>query len=137
MNAPRPVAAHKDEHVIERGRQALLELREVCSSLVYATFLTDDGFEIVSVPGGSRDDSRLASMASSIQALSDAVAHELQIGASEFVIIASASGHVIQRRVPGEPIVLAALFDDDETLGKALSISRLTTEKMSALTTQR
>ena len=126
-------APQKDEAVIERGRAALLELRDACRSLVYATFLTDDGFEVVSLPGGSRNDGRLASMASSIQALADAVAGELQIGSSEFVIIASDSGHVIQRRVPGETIVLAALFDDDETLAKALSISRVTTEKMSAL----
>lgn len=130
MSKERP-PAHKDPEVIERGRVALAGLRDVCSSLVYATFLTDDGFEIVSAPGG-RDDSRLASMASSIQALADAVARELQIGSSEFVIIASDSGHVIQRRVPGEPIVLAALFDDDETLGMALSLSRVTAEKMSA-----
>jgi len=125
-------APHKDPAVIERGRAALRELKDVCRSLVYATLLTDDGFEIVSLPADGRDDSRLASMASSIQALADAVARELRIGDSEFVIIASDSGHIIQRRVPGEPIVLAALFDDDETLGKALSISRLTTEKMSA-----
>lgn len=124
---------HKDSKVIARGQAALAELREGCRSLVYATFLTDDGFEIVSTPGGRRDDGRLASMASSIQALADAVARELQIGDSEFVIIASESGHVIQQRVPGEPIVLAALFDHDETLGMALSISRVTTEKMSTL----
>lgn len=125
-------APHQDPELIGRGRTALLEMREVCRSLVYATLLTDDGFEVVSLPAG-RDDGRLASMASSIQALSDAVARELRIGASDYVIIASGSGHVIQRRVPDRPIVLAALFDDEETLGKALSISRLAAEKLAGL----
>lgn len=122
--------AHKDPRVIARGGEVLAEMKELCSSLVTATLLTDDGFEVVRFPA-RESDGRFASMASSIQALSDAVARELALGDSEYVIIASDSGHVIQRRVPDRPLVLAAVFDADETLGKALSVSRLSAEKLS------
>jgi predicted regulator of Ras-like GTPase activity (Roadblock/LC7/MglB family) len=123
--------AHKDAAIIARGGQVLEQLDDLCTSLVYAALVTDDGFEIVHL-GGSRVDGRFASMASSIQALSEAVARELTIGASEYVIVAAEGGYVIQLRVPGHPIVLGALFGNAETLGKALSISRISAEKMSA-----
>jgi predicted regulator of Ras-like GTPase activity (Roadblock/LC7/MglB family) len=127
---PRTVPPHKDPDVIERGTAALAELREACRSLVFASLITEDGFEIVRTPTADGEDGRLASMTSSVQALADAVSRELHLGESEFVIIASEAGHVIQRRVPGQPIVFAGVFDTDETLGKALSISRLTTERL-------
>lgn len=126
-------ALHKDADVVALAADALAGLRELCRSLVYATVLTDDGFEVAHAAagaGGAVDDGRMASMASSIQALGDAVARELGIGESDYVVLASERGHVIQRRVAGRPLVLAALFDDDETLGKALSISRVATERL-------
>jgi predicted regulator of Ras-like GTPase activity (Roadblock/LC7/MglB family) len=123
--------AHKDPVVITHGTAALREMSELSASLRHATLLTDDGFEVVSIPR-NKTDGRLASMASSIQALSEAVAGELDIGASQYVIIASETGHVIQLRIPGQQLVLAGLFDDDETLGKALSTSRLVAEKLAA-----
>lgn len=123
---------HKDPAVVAHGTAVLAEMRDLCTSLVYAVLLTEDGFEIVHHAGPTAGDGRFASMASSIQALSEAVARELSIGDSQYVIIAAADGHVIQRRVPGQTIVLGALFDNDETLGKALSISRLSAEKMAA-----
>jgi predicted regulator of Ras-like GTPase activity (Roadblock/LC7/MglB family) len=129
---PGVLPPHRDPAVIEPGRAALAEMKELCTSLVRVSLLTDDGFEVARMPEQSVDDDRLASMASSIQALSDAVAHELRIGASRSVIIASDHGHVIQRRVDGHELVLAALFDDDQTLGTALSISRLTAERLAA-----
>lgn len=127
---------HRDPAVIAHGDAVLREMRELATSLVYAVILTDDGFEVVHVPaaraGDASSDGRLASMASSIQALSEAVARELGIGESRSVIIDSDNGHVVQLRVPGQPLVLAALFDDDETLGKALSLSRRSAEKFAA-----
>ena len=126
------VAPHLDPVVVELGRRALLDMGEVSKSLVYGSFLTDDGFEIVHEPDGVADANRFAGMASSIQALSEAVAREVRIGASEYVIIAAERGHVIQLRVAGQPIVLGALFDDDETLGKALSVARRCAQQMAA-----
>ena len=69
-------------------------------------------------------------MASSIQALTDAVAYELRIGAAKSVIIASDSGHVIQLRVPGHDLVLVALFDENETVRMALSKLRVAAERL-------
>jgi len=127
------VPAHKDQAIIDNAAMVLTEMRALCKSLVYAALLTDDGFEVVSLPNSRTDGSRMASMASSMQALSDAVARELKMGTSEYIIIATQSGYVLQLRVPTQSLVLSALFGDDETLGKALSISRLSAQKMSVL----
>jgi len=126
-------ALHKDARVVELGRAHLVGMKELCSSLVYAALLTDDGFEVVRLTKSEIDGGRYASMASSMQALSEAVARELRIGSGEYTIIASKSGHVVQLRVPGHPLVLSALFDNDETLGKALASSRQTAEKIAAV----
>jgi predicted regulator of Ras-like GTPase activity (Roadblock/LC7/MglB family) len=123
--------AHKDATIIARGGEVLAQMDDLCNSLVYAALVTDDGFEIAHL-GGTRADGRFASMASSIQALSEAVARELTIGAGQYVILAAERGYVIQLRVPGHEIVLGALFGNEETLGKALAISRISAEKMSA-----
>ena len=123
---------HRDAALIEEGRSILEEMNDLCPSLVYAALLTDDGFEIVHLAGSGTSDGRFATMASSIQALSEAVAKELSIGTGNYVIIAADDGYVIQLRVPGQPIVLGALFGNEETLGKALSISRVSAEKMAS-----
>jgi predicted regulator of Ras-like GTPase activity (Roadblock/LC7/MglB family) len=131
----RKPAQHRDEALIAQARRVLDEMNELSLSLRYAALLTDDGFEIVHLAGIRTSDGRFASMASSIQALSEAVARELSIGKSGYVIIAADDGYVIQQRVPGQTIVLGALFGNEETLGKALSISRLSAEKMATQAT--
>lgn len=130
------LAAHQDAAVIELGRTALTAVQQASTSFVSASLLTDDGFEIVSVaaPRGATaasDGSRFASMASSIQLLSEAVARELVMGDSEYMIIAAARGHMVQMRIAGQNIVLAALFDTDEMLGKALTLSRRCASQLS------
>jgi predicted regulator of Ras-like GTPase activity (Roadblock/LC7/MglB family) len=128
------IAAHKDPRVIAHGAEVLAQMRDLSKALVYAAILTDDGFEVVSVPSGAeRRIGRMASMASSMQALSDAVARELSMGLSEYIIIATEAGYVIQLRIPGQTLVMSTKFDDSENLGKALSLSRLTATKLSAL----
>jgi predicted regulator of Ras-like GTPase activity (Roadblock/LC7/MglB family) len=79
------------------------------------------------------DGERFAGMASSMQALGDAVTHELKIGDSEYIIIESGKGHVVQLRVPGQELVLSALFDNDATVGSALAIARSYAQKTSDL----
>ena len=127
------IAAHKDPALIAHGHAALTHLKDTCPSLVFASLVTDDGFEVASWPS-SYDGGQLASMSSSVQALADAVGNELAVGDSDYVIIASHGGHTIQRRVPHHPLVLAALFDHAETLGKALSVSRVTAERLGEYT---
>jgi predicted regulator of Ras-like GTPase activity (Roadblock/LC7/MglB family) len=129
------LALHKDPFVIDLATTALHDLTDLAPSVRYATVLTEDGFEIDGVP--AYEDDRLSSMASSIQALSEAVARELAIGRAQYVIIAAEAGHVIQLRVPGQQLVLAAVFDLDETLGKALATCRIAVERFAIALTSR
>jgi predicted regulator of Ras-like GTPase activity (Roadblock/LC7/MglB family) len=126
-------AAHRDPAIIAIGTRVLDEMNAASRSLVYAAVVTDDGFEVVSLAGSSPISGRMASMASSMQALSDAVARELTMGASEYIIIATEKGFVIQLRIPGQTLVLSTKFTDGETLGKALSVSRQCAASMSSL----
>ncbi|HEY1529631.1 MAG TPA: roadblock/LC7 domain-containing protein [Galbitalea sp.] len=118
--------------MVKAATSLLDEMKSVASSLNYAALLTDDGFDVARLPG-QIDGARFAGMASSMQALGDAVAHELKIGTSEYIIIASGKGYVVQLRVPGQELVLSALFDNDATIGSALAISRSYAQKMADL----
>jgi predicted regulator of Ras-like GTPase activity (Roadblock/LC7/MglB family) len=119
------VPAHRDPRVVDAAVLALAQLRERCPSASVAIMLTDDGFEIARDPGAGTDDQRFASMSSSLQALGEAIARELSLGATRYALVEAAGGHVLLQRVPDRQIVLAAVFDDYETVGKALTISRL------------
>ncbi|TBN58079.1 roadblock/LC7 domain-containing protein [Glaciihabitans arcticus] len=125
-------AIHRELRSIEIGEAALADMRELAPSLVFAMIVTDDGFELAHAPENTIDGGRFGSMTSSVQALSEAVTRELNIGSSGYMVIAAEKGHVLQLRVPGHPLILAALFDTHETLGKALSISRRCVEKLAA-----
>jgi predicted regulator of Ras-like GTPase activity (Roadblock/LC7/MglB family) len=126
-------AAHRDERVIGFGTEVLEHIKDTCRSLVYAAVLTDDGFEVVSLASARVAGSRMASMSSSMQALGDAVARELQLGTSEYIIIATPGGYVIQLRVPSQTLVMSAMFGNSETLGKALAVSRQAANRLAAL----
>jgi predicted regulator of Ras-like GTPase activity (Roadblock/LC7/MglB family) len=118
--------------VVKAATELLNDMKAAASSLEYAALLTDDGFDVARYPVKA-DGSRFAGMASSMQALSEAVAHELKIGDSEYLIIASGKGHVVQLRVPGHELVISALFDNDATVGHALAVTRTFAEKMAGL----
>jgi uncharacterized protein len=118
--------------VVKAATELLNDMKTAASSLEYAALLTDDGFDVARYPVKA-DGSRFAGMASSMQALSEAVAHELKIGDSEYLIIASGKGHVVQLRVPGQELVISALFDNDATVGHALAVTRTFAEKMAGL----
>lgn len=132
MNAPAAlsIAPHKDPFVIDLATTALHDLTDVIPSVRYATVLTEDGFEVDGVP--AYEDDRLSSMASSIQALSEAVARELEMGGARYVIIAAEAGYVIQLRVPGHQLVLAAVFGLDESLGRALTTCQFAAGRFAA-----
>ena len=123
---------HTKPAVVKAALALLTEMQGVSSSLTYAALLTDDGFDVARLPGET-DGARFAGMASSMQALGDAVTHELKIGNSEYIIIASGKGYVVQLRVPGKELVLSALWDNDATVGNALAISRSYAQKMADL----
>lgn len=126
-------APQSDPIIVQAASALLTEMKSVSVSLVYAAFLTDDGFDVAALPSRVTDGQRFASMASSMQALSDAVAHELRIGDGEYLIISSAKGYVIQLRVPSSLVVLSALFDNDATVGAALALTRSYAAKMAVI----
>ena len=125
---------HLKPEVVETATALLGDMKAAASSLMYAALLTDDGFDVARYPVEA-DGERFAGMASSMQALGDAVTHELKIGASEYIIIASGTGHVVQLRVPAQELVLSALFDNDATVGHALAITRSFAQKTAELLT--
>jgi uncharacterized protein len=123
---------HTKPAVVKAASALLDDMKDAASSLTYAALLTDDGFDVARLPGQT-DGARFAGMASSMQALGDAVTHELKIGSSEYIIIASGKGYVVQLRVPGHELVLSALWDNDATIGNALAITRAFGQKMADL----
>lgn len=123
-------APQNDPIITEAASEILREMKTVSVSLVYAAFLTDDGFDVARLPSRTTDGPRFASMASSMQALGEAVCHELHIGDNEYLIISAGKGYVVQLRVSGQPIVLSALFDNDATVGAALGLARSYAAKM-------
>jgi predicted regulator of Ras-like GTPase activity (Roadblock/LC7/MglB family) len=143
------VSLHHDPGVIARASAALRHLRERSGSLRYAAVLTDDGFTVQSTStvqsvhsatdtgtdAGNHD--RLASVVSSLQALGEAAARELlDDDASPAVLVLSDSGCIVQVRVAGAALVLAALFDGDESVGQALASARETALELSPLTSR-
>jgi predicted regulator of Ras-like GTPase activity (Roadblock/LC7/MglB family) len=123
---------HLKADVVEAASALLAEMSGASPSLKYAALLTDDGFDVARYPALT-DGERFAGMASSMQALGEAVAHELKIGESEYLLIASATGHVVQLRVPGQEIVLSALYDNDATVGHSLAVTRTIAQKAAEL----
>lgn len=132
MNDAAPLPPHRDPAVAATASEALATLRELCPSLNVALLLTDDGFEIARTPKNGSGDQRLSSMASSLQALSEAIARELALGAAQYALVEASIGRVLLRRIDGQPIVLAAVFDDDETVGRAISVSRRVVDDLAA-----
>ena len=128
---------HHDPEVLAAASAALLRLRERSASLRYAAVLTDDGFEVQSVRSGAGTGStgRLASVVSSLQALGEAAARELLAADdSPAVLVLSEAGHIVQVRVPGASLVLAALFDSDENAHGALTAARETADALALVT---
>jgi len=129
------LATHLDPTTVARAELALGGLRELAPSLSFATIVTEDGFSVASIDGNALNNDRFASMASSTQALADAVARELSLGESEFIVVAADRGHVVHVRVTGYPLVLAALFADKEAIGTSLNAARRTARRLAVLLT--
>jgi predicted regulator of Ras-like GTPase activity (Roadblock/LC7/MglB family) len=110
---------HKNRAVKKACADALSELKELSASVRIAVIVSDDGFEVSSLGGQSAGD-RIASLASSMQALGDTVARETRLSSCERIIIEADNGHILQRRVEGHPLVLCALFGKQEALGRAI-----------------
>lgn len=116
-----------NDALVAKGQEVLDEMRYASSALVQAVLLSDDGFEMSRTPRLGESDGRFASMASSVQALSEAVIHELRIGTGDAMIIQASQGVVIQSRIGSHPAVISALFRTGESLGQCLVVTRRAT----------
>lgn len=125
-----PVPENHNPRFIEECARALESLRSQCRSFRSAAFATDDGFEITRLPATAESDQRLASMASSLQALTEAVANDRELGSPQYSLVEADIGRVLLRRVPGHKIMLLAVFGDEELAGQAVSISRSVLEDL-------
>jgi predicted regulator of Ras-like GTPase activity (Roadblock/LC7/MglB family) len=118
----------RDPEVIALSQQVLVEMQKLSSALLFATVVTEDGFEVASISSSialTKDD-RVASMVSSISALSDAISATLELNTNEYVVLNSVNGIFVVRAVNNTPLVIAGVFSKTESLGKALVAIDLT-----------
>lgn len=125
-----PLPENHNPRFIEECARALEALRSQCRSFRSAAFATDDGFEITRLPATAESDQRLASMASSLQALTEAVTNDRDLGSPQYSLVEADIGRVLLRRVPGHKIMLLAVFGDEELAGQAVSITRSVLEDL-------
>ena len=111
---------HQQEPVREVCAAALVQLGKTCPSLKFAVMVSDDGFEVASAGSHAQQGGRLASMTSSMQALGDAVAREMKLAACDHILLESINGHILQRRIPNHELVMCAVFDHHELVGRAV-----------------
>lgn len=107
------------DEMVQETRAVLEELRTISSSLKLAVVLSDDGFEVSRVGEDEAEDGRFASMASSIQALSEAVTEDRNLGKQDVVAIQAGGGKILQLRI-AETYVLSAQFSNEDLLGRNL-----------------
>lgn len=107
------------DEMVQETRAVLEELRTISSSLKLAVVLSDDGFEVSRVGEDEAEDGRFASMASSIQALSEAVTDDRNLGKQDVVAIQAGGGKILQLRI-AETYVLSAQFSNEDLLGRNL-----------------
>lgn len=124
MSSDADAPAQQNPDIIAACTRALESLRAQNLAFRAGAIATDDGFEVAQVPLSSAVDQRLASMASSLQALTEAVSRDRGLGSTEYSLVEAEQGRVLLRRVPNHSLMLLAVFSDEEPAGKAISFSR-------------
>lgn len=105
------LAPHRDPAIVSAASAALAGFAAECRLLRAASALTDDGFTIARIPQAGTGE-RLASMASTLQALTDAVVRELRIGTTDHLQVVASEGAVVVRRVGAQRCAIIAVFDE-------------------------
>lgn len=128
-------APHRDPEVIEHSRTALLAIQNATPYNLFAIVATEDGFEVTSIAKTIplTDDGKVAAMVSSISSLSDAISDALDIKEGEYVIISGKKGTLVVRKLFQSPLVIAGVFDIQESLGKAIVAIDLATAQLKRL----
>ena len=106
--------------------QELQALVSQTAGIDSATVVTGDGFEVASVLRDSVSPQRLAAMVSSLLMLSEAVAGELGMQRTQYVVVNAESGAVIAMRIPlsERELLISVLCSGDAGLGMVLFATR-------------
>lgn len=132
MTAPPP--PHRDPRVVDAAATALDVFTADRPGVVTAAVLTDDGFEVARAPRPVDADGRLASMASSLQALGEAIARALALGATAQLALIGDEGSFIVRRIAELPLALVVVLRDTGSgVLDPADAARLTSELASGL----
>ena len=116
----------RDEAIGDACREELESLVSQTVGIESASVVSGDGFEIASVLRGDVAGDKLAAMASSLLALSEAVVQELRMKACRNVIIESEKGSVVTLRIPSadRELLITVLCSDAASLGSVLFAAR-------------
>ena len=115
-----------DDEIRSACREEIETLVSQTVGIESASVVSGDGFEIASVLRGDVAGDKLAAMASSLLALSEAVVQELRMKACRNVIIESERGSVVTLRVPSteRELLISVLCSDAASLGSVLFAAR-------------
>lgn len=122
----------KAKHVVDACREEIEALVGQTRGVESAAVITGDGFEVASVLRTGVAGEKLAAMASSLLALSEAVVQELRMKACRNVIIESDNGSVVTLRipVPGRELLMSVLCSDAASLGAVLYATRAAAQSL-------
>lgn len=115
-----------DDTLRHACREEVEQLVAQTRGIESASVVSGDGFEIASVLRGDVAGDKLAAMASSLLALSEAVVRELRMQVCRNVIIESEQGSVVTLRVPmpQRELLMSVLCSDAASLGSVLFAAR-------------
>lgn len=115
-----------DDAIRNACREEIESLVTQTVGIESASVVSGDGFEIASVLRGDVSGDKLAAMASSLLALSEAVVQELRMNACRNVIIESDRGSVVTLRIPAadRELLISVLCSDAASLGSVLFAAR-------------
>ena len=116
----------RDEAIRGACREELEALVSQTVGIESASVASGDGFEVASVLRGEVAGDKLAAMASSLLALSEAVVQELRMKACRNVIIESEKGSIVTLRIPSadRELLITVLCSDAASLGSVLFAAR-------------
>ena len=119
-----------DPHLRQACRQQIETLVQQTLGVVSASVVSGDGFEVASLLRDDISGDKLAAMASSLLALSEAVVQELRMNSCRNIIIESDRGHVVALRIPASEheLLLCVLCNDSASLGAVLFAARSTAQ---------
>lgn len=106
-------------HIAQSEAQAMMDSVDGLQAVVVASV---DGFDLVSCAKGGIDPARIAAMASSIAAIGDVVAQEVQLGDSRSVTINTEHGFAVVHHVRGggQPLVINAVAGAEALVGEVV-----------------